>query len=83
MNAFAIGDRVKILRIPEQVIQDRNKFPATYDLLEIAIGKSYFIHSFNDYKMAEIWMNDDSSEDMQGIHHSIWIEQEHIEKVSS
>jgi hypothetical protein len=82
MNTFAIGDRIRILRVPDQVTRDRDKFSETYGLLNLAIGKSYSIRSFNNYDMAEIWLNDDSSEDMRGINHSIWIEREYFEKAS-
>ncbi len=82
MNTFAIGDSIRVIRIPDLVTLNREKFPETYDLLKLAVGKSYSIRSFNEYKMAEIWLNDNASEDIQGIHHSIWIEQENLEKVS-
>ena len=83
MNTFAIGDRIRVLRVPDQVTRDRDKFSETYALLNLAIGRSYSIRSFNDYDMAEIWLSDDSSEDMRGIHHSIWIEKECFEKASN
>lgn len=81
VNTFAIGDRVTLRRIPDPVTQDRAKFPETYDLMKLAVGRSYRIRSFNDYGMAEIWLNDDASEGGRGFAQSLWIEQEYLARV--
>jgi len=82
MNNLAIGDIVEVLAVPEPVTRDRDKFPETYDLLATAIGRSYAIRSINEHSMAEIWLNDDASEDTRGIHHSLWIEPEYLRKIA-
>lgn len=75
MKALAAGDLIQLVEIPEQVIRDRENHPETYHLFELALGRHYRIRSFNDYAMAEIWLNDDASEDTLGIHHSLWVEE--------
>lgn len=75
MNApFEIGQLVMVHSVPPPVIAEREKFPGTLKLIQKAIGNTYCIRSFNQYGFAELWLNDDGTENLSGTTHSIWVE---------
>lgn len=71
-----VGCRVKIVEVPPAVFADDNKFPETTELFHKALGRSFEVRGVNEQGFAELWVNDDGSEDNTGGGHSIWVEPE-------
>ncbi len=80
-SGLKVGDKIKIVRIPPQVLSDRKRFPETFELFEKAVGRVYQIRDFGEYGHLELWLHDDGSEEASGGAHSIWVEPEYAEAV--
>ena len=77
-HPLKVGDRIKLVRIPPQVLADRERFPETFELLEKAIGREYETRGVDRYGHVEVWLHEDGSEDTTGATHSIWVEAEFV-----
>jgi hypothetical protein len=80
-QAFKVGDQVKLLQVPPQVLCDRERFPETAELFERAVGRTYEVRDFGRYGHIELWLCDDGSEDSTGAAHSIWVEPEFVQAI--
>jgi hypothetical protein len=78
---FKIGDRVKLLSIPPEVERDRSRFPETFALLQLAVGRVFEIRGFGDNGHAEIWLNPDGSPSDTGAADSVWVEPEYLASI--
>jgi len=72
------GDRVKLVRIPPAVVSNRERFPETFELFEKSVGHTYQVRDIDEHGHAELWLQDDGSEDSTGAAHSIWVEPEFV-----
>jgi hypothetical protein len=75
---FKVGDRVKLVRIPPQVERDRSRFPETFALFQLAVGRVFDIHGFGEYGHAELWLHQDGSPADTGAAESVWVEPDYL-----
>ena len=76
VRVLKVGDRIKLVRVPPQVVRDRERFPETIALFEKAVGRLFLIRDIDEHGHAELWLRDDGSEDNTGAADSIWVEPE-------
>jgi hypothetical protein len=76
--AFKVGDRVRLLSIPKPVEHDRSKFPETFALFALAVGRVFEIRGFGEYGHAELWIHPDGSPADTVTADSVWVEPEYL-----
>ncbi len=77
-RAFKVGDRVRVMRVPPEVERDGRRFPDTFAIFQIAVGHVFHIRGFSKCGRAEIWLDQDGSEDETGGADTIWVEPRHL-----
>jgi hypothetical protein len=70
---------VKLASIPLAVESERSRFPETFTLFQLALGKVFEIRSFGEYGHAELWLHPDGSPADTAAADSIWVEPEHLQ----
>ena len=78
MTPFKVGDRVKLVNIPPEVERDRSRFPETFALFQLALGRVFEIRGFGEYGHAELWLHADGTPADTGKADSIFVESEHL-----
>ncbi len=73
-----IGDRVKLMRVPPAVRRCWSKFPDTFHIFQLAVGKAFTVRGVDKQGHIELWVCANGSEDQSGTAHSIWVEPEHL-----
>ncbi len=76
--SFKIGDRVKLLSVPPEVERDRSRFPETFALFQLAVGRVFEIRGFGEYGHAELWMHPDGSPADTVTADSVWVEPKYL-----
>ena len=75
MNAqFQVEDRVKLCSMPAEIEAEKIRFPETYDLCSKALGHNFAIRGFNEYGMAELWIDQTGRNSGDACADSVWIE---------
>jgi hypothetical protein len=77
-SAFKVGARVKLVSIPREVERDRSRFPETFALFQMALGRIFEIRAFGEYGHAELWLHPDGSPADTGAADSVWVEPEYL-----
>ena len=75
---YSNTDSFVLHSIPAAVVQDRNQFPETYQLLSSALGNSFRARGINDLGMIEFWITKEGADSSDPCSHSVWIEQENL-----
>ena len=80
MNArLQLEDLVKLLHVPAAVKSDKIRSPETFDLCARSTGRTFTIRGFNDYGMAELWIDEEGRDSTDACADSIWIEPDCLE----
>jgi hypothetical protein len=72
------SDTVVLRSVPNSVIQDRERFPETYELISSGVGNSFHVRRTNDLGMIEIWIAQDGTDTSDACADSVWIEPEFL-----
>lgn len=78
---FKIGDRVRVLQVPPQVLEKMS--PESIKIFKRCVGQVLRIDDLNDIGWLELNVMDDGSQAPNYCYHTIWIEPEYVERVEA
>ncbi len=79
--AFKVGDTVRVLRVPPSVEEQMPE--ETLQIFLHCVGRVLRVDGFGRYGHLELNVKDDGSQSLDYCDHTIWIESEFVERVSS
>jgi hypothetical protein len=80
-HRYKAGDQIRILRVPPPVLQ---QMPAeTVEIFRRAVGCVLRVEEIDEHGHLQLEVRADGSQAPDACHHTIWVEPEHVEFVSS
>lgn len=83
MASYAVGDKVRIIRVTPSLYRDDPIARETAAFFELCLGKAFWVEGFDEYGQLELWTTEKGNLRKRyrngKDNHTIWVEPDDVE----